>query len=135
MGGQSLTGNSFANVMKGGAGDDRLDGGLGADTMTGGLGGDLFFVDDGGDQVVELAGEGSDEVRTALAGYLLADNVEWLTGLSGGGQVLTGNALDNVIFGGSGNDRLVGALGSDQLIGGFGDDVYVFDTEDRHRGE
>ena len=51
--------------------------------MAGGLGDDIYFVDDAGDAVAELGGQGSDEIRTALAAYSLAAlaNVENLTGL------------------------------------------------------
>ncbi|MCK7498737.1 MAG: hypothetical protein MZW92_55215 [Comamonadaceae bacterium] len=56
----------------------------GADRLEGGFGGDVFIVDDAGDVVVELAGQGNDRVSTALTAALPA-NVEALT-LSGSGQ-------------------------------------------------
>jgi Ca2+-binding RTX toxin-like protein len=123
--GHGLTGNARNNTLRGGAGVDALNGAAGDDVMIGGGGNDLYFVDSLGDTVMEVIGEGSsDQVRTALAAYTLAANVERLTGLSSTGQSLTGNALDNVITGGAGNDTLAGSLGSDQMIGGGGDDIY-----------
>jgi serralysin len=127
--GQSLTGNGEANLITGGAGNDVIDGAAGADQLAGGLGDDLYVVG-AGDSVVEAPGEGTDEVRTALAAYVLAAEVERLTGTSDLGQALTGNALANLIAGGSGYDVLDGAAGADRLVGGLGDDRYVVDAED-----
>ncbi|HEY5724265.1 MAG TPA: M10 family metallopeptidase, partial [Allosphingosinicella sp.] len=124
----TMQGNGAANSLSGADGDDWLDGGLGADSMSGGLGNDLFFVENAGDLAIELAGEGNDEVRTTLSSYVLADNVEKLTGISGGNQSLTGNALGNIVTGGAGADRLDGAGGADQMIGGLGSDIYVVDN-------
>jgi Ca2+-binding RTX toxin-like protein len=120
-----LFGNDAANILDGGAGDDGLDGGGGADRLIGGIGNDLYFVDHSGDVVSEAAGAGTDEVLTTLATYTLAANVENLTGVSTSGQILTGNALANLITGSEGNDRLDGGLGADLLAGGFGDDLYL----------
>ncbi|HZF96362.1 MAG TPA: M10 family metallopeptidase C-terminal domain-containing protein, partial [Allosphingosinicella sp.] len=127
--GQSLQGNALANRLTGGSGNDVLDGLGGADRMLGGLGDDIYYVDDAGDEAVEDANAGSDEIRTALAAYSLsgAANVEKLTGLSGAGQTLTGNALANVISGGAGNDRIDGGAGADILRGGAGNDLYFVD--------
>jgi serralysin len=106
----------------------------------GGLAGDdLYLVDDAGDRTMEAEGEGTDEVRTALAAYELEANVENLTGTSASGQRLTGNELGNVIVGGTGDDILIGGGGDDILIGfagadvmrgGAGNDVYAIDAGD-----
>ncbi|NYZ22635.1 beta strand repeat-containing protein, partial [Azospirillum oleiclasticum] len=121
------TGNALDNVITGGAGADTLDGGLGADTLVGGLGDDVYLVDDAGDVVVELAGEGADAVHTTLATYTLGDHVEALTHTGSASFTGTGNAQDNVITGGAGADTLDGGLGADTLTGGLGDDVYLVD--------
>ncbi|TDR89079.1 hemolysin type calcium-binding protein [Enterovirga rhinocerotis] len=134
--GDILIGGSAGDSLSGGAGDDRLDGGLGADTMTGGTGNDIFFVDNVGDVVVELAGEGIDQVRTTLDNYVLGANVEnlFLMGsadLSGTGNeldnILMGNSGANTLSGGAGDDRLDGRGGADILIGGTGNDTYYID--------
>ena len=128
--GQTLIGNALNNRIIGTILNDRtdtIDGGLGADLMTGWHGSDIYYVDNVGDVVVEESHHGTaDEVRTTLAVYTLAANVEKLTGLSAGGQALTGNGLANVIVGGSGDDRLAGGLGPDQLTGGAGADRFVY---------
>ncbi len=134
------TGNASANVITGGSGNDTLDGGAGADTLIGGTGDDTYFVDNAGDVIVENAGEGIDNVKTALASYTLAANVENLV-FTGTGTTATfagtGNALDNVITGGAnadvltggaGNDTLDGGAGADRLIGGTDDDTYIVDN-------
>ena len=123
-----LTGNGAANTITGGAGADRIDGGAGADQMIGGGGDDIYIVDNTGDVVVELAGGGTDEVRTALASYTIAAHIERLIYTGTVGAQLAGNAQANFIQGGSGNDRLDGGAGADQLTGGLGDDTYIVDN-------
>jgi Ca2+-binding RTX toxin-like protein len=109
-------------TYRGRAGDDILIGGLDIDFMFGGTGDDLYEVDDAGDQVSELANEGTDTVVTTLSSYLLSDNVELLSFAGIGSFNGTGNVLDNVITGGSDNDVIVGLAGNDVLNGGLGSD-------------
>jgi Ca2+-binding RTX toxin-like protein len=120
----ALSGN---DVLNGEAGDDQLDGGQGDDRMMGGAGGDFYIVDSLGDVVTELADEGHDYVRTALAAYALPANVEELIGTNAGGMTLRGNALDNIVTGDAGADifRLEDG-GADTVDGGDGDDLLVF---------
>ncbi|MFP3525576.1 type I secretion target, partial [Pantoea sp. SIMBA_072] len=99
-------GNTLANTIVGGAGNDFLNGGAGADQMVGGAGNDSYVVDNTGDVMVELAGGGTDLVRTTLTSWTLGSNLENLTYFGAANFVGTGNGLDNVITGGSGNDTL-----------------------------
>jgi Ca2+-binding RTX toxin-like protein len=139
-------GNTAANILTGGAGDDSLksgggndtliggtgndvlDGGIGADTMIGGVGDDIYFVDNVGDAVTEAAGEGTDTVNTTLNSYVLGADVENLKFGGTGNFTGTGNTLANVITGGAGDDTLddggVGGAG-DKLTGAAGNDVYL----------
>ncbi|MDX1253639.1 MAG: calcium-binding protein, partial [Oceanisphaera sp.] len=108
---------------EGGAGNDRLNGGQGNDLMIGGAGNDIYWVDHASDAVVELAGEGIDQVRTTLTSYTLGANVEGLWYYASDAFTGTGNALNNAILGSIGNDTLNGLAGNDKLEGGAGDDL------------
>jgi Ca2+-binding RTX toxin-like protein len=132
---ENLTGTGAANqTLTGNDLDNLIDGGAGADTMTGGRGNDTYIVDDVNDQVVELGGEGTDEVRTALGSrtnfaqlYALAANVEKLTGTSTGDQGVRDNGLNNTVVMGVGNDLVAADQGGEDVVdGGAGDDFLYF---------
>lgn len=72
------TGNSLKNRIVGNNRNNILDGVTGADTLVGGLGNDTYYVDEAGDKVVELAGEGTDIVNSSIS-YTLGANVENLS--------------------------------------------------------
>ncbi|MDN4630837.1 calcium-binding protein [Sphingomonas sp. PsM26] len=132
-----LWGGAGNDTLYGNAGDDVLDGGIGADTMYGGAGNDTYTVDDVNDKVIELPGEGTNDVVRATVSYTLSDNVEtlWLDGnaaINGtgnaGNNTITGNNAANILRGGGGNDTLRGGGGNDTLYGGTGDDQLFGDA-------
>ncbi|WP_281705074.1 peroxidase family protein [Aeromonas taiwanensis] len=124
-GNDTLNGGAGNDVLNGGAGNDTLNGGDGNDAMVGGSGNDTFLVDDLGDTVTEAANEGTDTVRTTLNTFSLAAllAVENLVFAGTGNFVGTGNDLNNVLEGGSGDDALNGASGNDTLNGNAGNDM------------
>ncbi len=151
-----ITGNDAANLLSGlggndtligNGGDDTLDGGAGDDAMTGGTGNDTYVVGSVGDTVNELAGGGTDLVRSNITFSIQAlAEIENLT-LFGNGtinatgndgnNVITSNGGANVLSGlggndtldsGGGNDTLDGGLGDDAMSGGAGNDVYIVDS-------
>jgi Ca2+-binding RTX toxin-like protein len=145
-----IHGNGYANVLTGAGGDDRLyagngddtlfggdgadllDGSFGIDTMAGGTGSDVYLVDHQNDTVNELAGQGSDEVRTRVS-WTLTDgaDVETLrTSDDIGTQAidLTANNTGNVVVGNDGNNVLNGRGGNDELTGRAGADSFLFNA-------
>lgn len=133
-----LTGLGGNDVLVGGAGNDTIYAGGGANEVYGGTGSDIFIVSNAGDSIIEFAGEGIDEERTALGALTMAANIERLIYTGSASFVGTGNVGDNVIAGGSNSDSLAGGDGNDTLdgrstvagqedalVGGLGDDVFI----------
>lgn len=82
---------------------------------------------------ITLAPAGDDYVHGSGAVYL-ASHIENARG-SNGTDIISGNGLNNIIYGdaggdtiegGGGNDLLIGGLGTDQLTGSGGNDVFMF---------
>ena len=129
-GADSLHGGNGNDTLHGMDGNDTLDGGAGADTMRGGTGGDTYYVDNGADEVIEVAGQGADQVQTSVS-YSLApgSEVEMLgttdraatTAIS-----LGGNEYANTISGNAGVNVIVGGAGLDTMWGGDGGDIFVW---------
>ncbi|HYU94895.1 MAG TPA: calcium-binding protein [Sphingomicrobium sp.] len=139
--GQSLYGNLGNNYLNGGQGDDflvglagndNLLGGTGADHMEGGVGDDVYYVDQAGDVITELAGEGND-ILVATASYTLADgaSIETMSSEQTNAAInLTGNELAQSLYGNAGNNILTGGGGADYMVGGAGNDKYYVDVSD-----
>ncbi|HEY0312489.1 MAG TPA: type I secretion C-terminal target domain-containing protein, partial [Allosphingosinicella sp.] len=124
---ETLTGNALDNIITGFLGNDTIDGGTGADTMAGGVGDDVYFVDNAGDVVTEIAGEGTDEIRTTLATYTLPANVEKLTYAGSGNFTGIGSTGDDIITSNGGNDFFdLTQGGADKASGGGGTDAFSF---------
>ncbi|WP_335944278.1 putative Ig domain-containing protein [Pseudomonas sp. G166] len=111
------TGNERRNFITGNAANNVIDGAAGADSMSGGDGNDTYYVDNADDAVIETNSNavpgGIDSVHSSLAAYTLGNNVENLYIDSTGAANGTGNALDNTLFAGAGNNVLDGRDGND----------------------
>jgi len=125
-----LMGMDGADVLRGLSGNDTLDGGAGADTMEGGTGDDTYYVDNGADDVIEVAGQGADRVRTSTS-YSLAPGseveiLETTDPTAATAISLGGNEYANIIIGNAGNNIIVGGAGLDTMWGGDGWDLFVW---------
>lgn len=129
-----LIGNAASNGLNGDMGADTLDGGAGADTLTGGDGDDTYILNDELDAVIEEDTADIDTIQTSLLTFDLGSangaNVENLRYVGTESFTGVGNALNNILTGGSGDDTLSGGNGIDTLVGEYGDDTYEIDSED-----
>ena len=121
--GDRLVGDSNANVLNGGGGDDILDGGAGTagDTFIGGGGFDTATYENSTSGVTAsldpTAATGSAD---GFGDYFYG--IEKLYG-SAYGDFLVGDSGDNTLDGQAGNDTLIGLGGTDTLVGGAGRDT------------
>ena len=130
-----MSGGNGGDYLSGGAGAETFFGGAGVDTIVGGAGDDLFYIlpGDGGDIIVEYAGQGNDRILTAISYSLSSGSeIETLSTDNNAGVAainLTGNTLDNIIIGNNGVNVLDGGLGNDTLYGlGGAADYFTFST-------
>ena len=63
----TIDGREGNDVISGLAGNDVINGGSGADTMQGGIGNDTYYVDNAGDHVIDVTGQGTDNVSAPSA--------------------------------------------------------------------
>ena len=130
-GNDTLIGSASDDNLIGGAGDDRLDGGSGKDFLSGGPGDDWLVV--GADPDMIDGGSGDDTVdfsgSTAGVRVDLGVALNPVPGLGGYAQGDLISGVENVV--GSGfADTLVGDAGDNRLDGGAGDDVFIWNPGD-----
>lgn len=97
-GDDQIQGDEGNDIIEGQAGDDYLGGGEGNDVLRGGEGDDVLSGDGGNDSVYGEAG------------------FDFLQG-GGGSDLLEGGDQDDELFGGMGGDELFGGDGNDLLVG------------------
>ena len=125
---ENLAGSAYADTLTGDNRANILNGGSGADAMTGGQGDDTYYVDNSGDAVTEIAGEGTDTVSSSIGFAAGSQDIEniILTGTRDANAY--GNALANSLTGNSGNNLLNGGADADHMAGGLGNDTYIVDN-------
>jgi Ca2+-binding RTX toxin-like protein len=106
------TGNGLDNILIGNSAANRLTGGAGNDT----------YVIGAGDSIVEAVNAGIDTVQSSVT-HTLAANVENLTLIGTAAISGTGNALNNMLVGNSAANTLTGGAGNDIYVVGAGDTV------------
>lgn len=112
---QNLIGGSVNDTLTGTNGDNIIDGRKGNDAMIGKAGNDTYWVDSATDTITELANEGIDEVYT-MAAFTLPANVENLYIMTTADALtFSGNALNNIIYSGTGSNTLAGGGGIDTI--------------------
>jgi Ca2+-binding RTX toxin-like protein len=125
----SIIGTTAAETIVGSSGDDSISGdgqafAGGPNILKGGRGNDVYFHCKAGDTVVELPGQGR-ELVYAYTDFVLPENVEDLLLETGDDLSGFGNAGNNHIRGGFGDNLLDGRGGVDLLEGGPGSDTYI----------
>jgi Ca2+-binding RTX toxin-like protein len=113
---ENIIGSAKNDRLVGDGADNVIDGGLGNDVLVGGLGIDTVSYARATTAVIVNLATG---LATGGAG---ADSLSEFENVTGGlgADKLTGDALHNVLLGGSGNDVLIGGAGNDTLDGGAG---------------
>jgi Ca2+-binding RTX toxin-like protein len=136
----TLTGDSAANRIEAGLGDDIVAGAAGNDVLFGGDGNDML---DGGDGDDALWGGSGDDIIAGGAGIDTAIYSDATTGVTvdlnladaqatgrgtdtlSGIENLVGSAFNDLLTGDAGANRIEAGAGNDTVVGGAGDDVLV----------
>ncbi|HSH97045.1 MAG: hypothetical protein ACAH07_11790 [Methylophilaceae bacterium] len=126
-----LIGDSTANIINGGNGDDTLEGLGGADSLDGGAGNNMASYEHAAaglvvalDAAAATTAVGATVTPTGDAVGDTYTNIQNLRG-SGFDDTLYGDTNANSIYGGNGNDVIQGLAGNDSLYGEAGDDTLV----------
>jgi Ca2+-binding RTX toxin-like protein len=148
----TLRGNSFANKLSAGDGNDYIDGRGGNDELNGGSGADTIFGGDGNDIITTDGGIAANDFVDGGAGI---DTLDYLfavqgvtsplgglpgvnvnlsittaqdTGAAGFDTIINveniqGSMANDVLTGNTANNNIFGGAGADSVSGGAGDDV------------
>jgi Ca2+-binding RTX toxin-like protein len=111
----------------GGIGNDSIDGRSGNDTLYGNEDVDIMFGDAGDDLI--YGGDSGDVLMGERGGASTVGGNDTIYGdadpllLTGGDDLIDGDAGDDVIYGGGGNDVILGDNGNDTITGGAGAEI------------
>ena len=147
----TLTGNTVANVLSGGGGNDTLvattdnvrdtlDGGAGTDTADYSTSTAGLTVNLGGAAPIVVGGTGTtaatSDVIVSVENITTGSGADTISGsnavntLNGGGgaDIINGDGGADIIVGGAGTDTISGGTGQDTLTGGADKDTFVYAT-------
>lgn len=146
-GNDNLQGGTGNDDLYGGNGNDILKGGIELDRLFGGFGDDTYTFG-ATTQISELAGQGTDKVRSTITADLITNlnltNIENIDLIGTVAINAIGNNVVNIINGnfaankikayggndiisaGGGNDGIEGGLGKDTMTGGLGRDTFYW---------
>lgn len=117
--GEADTGDTSANIIFSGSGNDQVYGASGNEILGGGVGDDSVFAAGGNDTIYGGQDGGDVGLNDVIDGGAGAD---LLFGGAGADNLMGGSGVDNV-FGGGGDDTLDAGSGADSVFGGGGDDI------------
>ena len=134
-GGFTIANGVVIENATGSAFDDVLIGNSAANTLNGGAGNDTYYVDSPNDVVIDASGVDTVYATFAFSNpaieNVFVNGVKVVSGgapVEGGVRVLRGTGGRDVLTGTEANEKISGGLGKDVLTGGAGSDIFVFDT-------
>ncbi len=109
----STTKEVLNGAITGTTGNNTLMGTHAADKLSGLAGDDIYYVNHASDTISESSGGGTDVAYSYLSSYTLAANVENGRIMAAAAANLSGNALNNILYAGTGNNTLNGGTGTE----------------------
>jgi Ca2+-binding RTX toxin-like protein len=133
-GDDTFTGNTFANVLNGGGGNDRFVATVndGDDTYTGGAGTDTLDLSGTTAGASVTAGAATsaqigNDTLNAIENVIGSQGND-IINFGGGANVIDGRGGADTINAGGGADTITGGAGNDTMNGGAGNDTFIFAT-------
>ncbi|MBD1212027.1 MAG: sodium:calcium exchanger [Dolichospermum circinale Clear-D4] len=113
----------FNDNLNTGAGNDTITPGLGIDTVDGGAGDDLLILDYSSNNYSGVQSYSYYGYYYKYLAYYNSSSYDQVTYSNIERFQITGTAVDDSIYTGSGNDNIAGGLGDDYISGGDGNDT------------
>ena len=120
IGGDRIESGNGDDVINAQAGDDTIYPGSGNDVVDAGEGDDFLVLDEGDD--TGIGGAGNDRIFGYTGNDFISGN--------DGDDIISGEQGDDELDGGRGNDHLEGGAGNDVANGGEGNDIILLGPQD-----
>jgi len=121
--GRTVLAGDGDDTVIGSSGDDRVEGGAGRDVLVGGPGSDRLIGGDGDDMLIGALLGAITPSHPLFAQLSLANQLYG----NAGDDVLVGGPGNDYLDGGTGDDLVMGMLGADTLLGGAGNNIIFGD--------